>query len=162
MRIIHALSLGLLMACKAPGDNAPAVVKQPPSGKDSFLPTRWDWWAVQSQGVFASALAAHGKRDRVRRRLRDLSAHLQPRAKPDRTALGRPQARAAQHGARDRRNDTVGVAPLARSSASAPHRRLVPGRARGGSAKVIFALADPPRSRPESCGKTKCRILPVG
>lgn len=67
VRIASALSLAVLMACKPSGDASPsgAMPKPAHSGKEAFLPTRLDWAAVQSQGVFASVLAAHGKREMV-------------------------------------------------------------------------------------------------
>src|SRR5205085_336818 len=37
----------------------------PPSGKETFFPTRLDWAAVQGQGIFASILAANGRREWV-------------------------------------------------------------------------------------------------
>jgi hypothetical protein len=65
MRIAFALSLAVLAACKPPTEVAPGAPKSPPSGKEAFLPTRLDWAAVESQGVFASVLAAHGRREWV-------------------------------------------------------------------------------------------------
>src|SRR2546426_12691943 len=67
MRIAFALILAVLAACKARIDAAPQAdtPKTAPSGKEGFLPTRLDWAAVQGQGVFASVLAAHGRREWV-------------------------------------------------------------------------------------------------
>jgi len=65
MRILLALYLSLVAACKQLPDGARDAGSQSPSGKDAFSPTRLDWAAVQGQGVFASALAAHGKREWV-------------------------------------------------------------------------------------------------
>ncbi|SRR5713101_2230586 len=65
MRMLLALCFSVVAACRQFPDAARDAGSQPPSGKDAFLPTRLDWAAVQSQGVFASALAAHGKREWV-------------------------------------------------------------------------------------------------
>src|SRR5256885_11973618 len=77
MRIVLALSLFVAAACKAPAivaqasaaqANAPPNAgsqQQPPSGAVAFRPTRLEWAAVQSQGVFASVLAANGRREWV-------------------------------------------------------------------------------------------------
>ena|SRR5438105_4651866 len=72
MRILLVSSLLVAAACKAPANAAPANATtdagsehQPPSGASAFRPTRLEWAAVESQGVFASVLAANGRREWV-------------------------------------------------------------------------------------------------
>ena len=50
-----------VVGCKDPPP--PALPKEPAMA--AYTPTRLDWSAVETQGVFASVLAAHGKREWV-------------------------------------------------------------------------------------------------